>query len=129
MTSPVVQKFEELVLAAEALVADVERTREPEFEAVLRHVLAHPEYRSFFAERFPQILVAGGTDGALFEYCMHELRWAEVEDEVRRMMEAAASAGDRRLQFFLGSGPMECFQDEWRRGGTGYARFDGRGAR
>ena len=128
MARQVEKEFEELVIAAEALLDDLERSREPEFEAVLRHVLAHPSHRRFFADRFPQIVVAGDTDGALFEFCMHELRWPEVEDAVRRMMKAADRAGNRRLQFYLASGPLGCFQDEWRRGGTGYARFDEPGA-
>src|SRR5262245_22982673 len=98
-TPSAIEKFEELVDAAEALVDDLERDRGPEFEAVLSHVLAHLKERGQFSRRFIEILRSSTTDGDLFEYCMLELRWPEVERQVHAMMIDAEKAGNRRLQF------------------------------
>lgn len=118
-------KFNELVADAEALLEDLERAREPEFDAVLEHVLAHPELRDFFATRFVEILQSPETGGELFAFCMHALRWPEVDSRAQKMAIEAENAGDRRRQFWLGS-IRQCFHDSWSADGRSlYKRFGG----
>lgn len=117
-------RFDELVFAAENLVHELERWREPEFEAVLQHVLAYPEMRDVFADKFVELIMSPKTDGDLFEFCMHALRWPEVKARTLEIMIEAERAGNRRLQFWLGSA-LQCFEDIWSsQNRTGYKRFE-----
>ena len=63
-----------------------------EYESVLDHVLANPELRSDFAGAFVEIAYdpsLGPID--LVEYCMHCLRWEEVEAHFLDRLEAERS--------------------------------------
>jgi hypothetical protein len=123
MTTPaVIAEFDRLVGEADALIDDLERDREPEFEAVLAHVLSHPAERAAFARKFMEML-RSSMDSDLFEFCMHELRWPEVQSQVEAAMQEAANKGDHRLQFGLGS-VLPAFRDDWLDGrGGGYKRY------
>jgi hypothetical protein len=116
-------EFDRLVREAEGLLDDFERDREPEFEAVLVHVLTHPSGRQIFATKFMELLSWPSTDGDLFEFCMHELRWPEVRSRVAEAMQDAITRNDIRARDFLGHA-LSAFDDHWLDGqGGGYKRF------
>jgi hypothetical protein len=121
-TRDVIAEFDRLVGEAEALTDDLERDREPEFEAVLADVLAHPAERAALALEFIEML-RSSADSDLLEFCKHELRWSEAQGQVEAAMHEAANNGDRRLQFGPG-GVLPSFRDGWLDGrGGGYKRF------
>lgn len=124
MSNPaVVAEFDRLVRQSEGLLDDFERDKEPEFEAVLVHVLAHPSERQIFAIKFMELLSAPLTDGDLFEFCMHALRWPEVRSRVAEAMQEAIARNDIRARDFFGHA-LSAFDDHWLDGqGGGYKRF------
>lgn len=124
MSNPaVVAEFDRLVRQAESLLDDFERDREPEFEAVLVHVLANPSERPIFATKFIELLRAPPTDGDLFEFCMQALRWPEVLSQVAELVQGAVARNDIRARDFYGHA-LTSFDDQWLDGrGGGYKRF------
>ena len=121
-TRDVLAEFDRLVGEAEALTDDLERDREPEFEAVLADVLAHPAERAALALKLIEML-RSSADSDLLEFCMHELRWSEAQGQVEAAMQEAANNGDHRLQFGPG-GVLPAFRDGWLDGrGGGYKGF------
>ncbi len=109
--SMVVQKFYELAKEAERIDSEVyDEPTEPVFEAVLLHVLAHPEARSALSAAFLDI--AHDPNKAppdLIQYCMHVLRWGEVNDAISSWLETERSERVRHIfKKFIMS-----FDDNW----------------
>jgi hypothetical protein len=67
------------------------------------------------------------TDLELFEFCMHELRWPEVETRLADMQEAAVIASDRNTVFRIAR-VREVFDDDWS-GQSFFRRFGATDAR
>ncbi len=108
---PEIVKFFELALNAKR--ADDELRAEfsnVEYEAVLDHVLANPELRSDLVGAFLKIAYdpsLGPID--LVEFCMHYLRWEEVELSFLNRLETERSERARSaLRRLLGS-----FDQNW----------------
>lgn len=81
-----------------------------EYEAVLDHVLANPELRSDFASAFVEIAYdpsLGPID--LVEYCMHFLRWKEVEAHFLGRLETEQSERARSALRRL----LRSFDENW----------------
>lgn len=78
----VVEQFWALAKTAERIDSEqLETDVEPAFEAVLSHVLSHPEARPAFVEALLS-MAADPNKGPpeLIEFCMHALRWSELRD-------------------------------------------------
>ncbi len=99
-----------LIAVVVAFDEDLERETEPDFEAVLQHILAHPNCRPAAGDAL--LDSRSKTDGLLFGFCMHVLRWPEVQRGLQKMIEAAVDSNDRRAQFALES-IASCFEDNW----------------
>lgn len=124
--SQVTDEFDRLVREANALEGNPDAldqlSHEPVFEAALELVLANPDMRAEFAEKFVSMLQ--NDDLELFEYCMHELRWPEVKTQLQAAVrDAAGPPRDTRSEFFL-KGVLRAFGDDWS-GREFYKRFGG----
>ena len=81
-----------------------------EYEDVLDHVLAHSELRSDFTEAFVKIVYDPSLGPLeLVEYCMHYLRWQEVEACFRSRLENESS---ERVRFVLRR-LLRAFAEDW----------------
>lgn len=119
-TTDVVRRFFELALEAERIDSQcLEEPVEPAFEAVLSHVLAHPESRVDLANAFVQVVSHPNLGPPeLVQYCMHVLRWVEVR---QRLSDWLDSDGSERVRHVLRKLLMS-FDDDWY-GADLYARF------
>lgn len=120
--SAVTQKFFELALEAERIDSEcLEQPIEPALEAVLSHVLAHPESRVELADAFIQIAHGQGMGPPeLIEYCMHALRWGEVK---QHLIDWLATEPSERVRHYLRNLLMS-FDDDWYHADM-YVRFGG----
>jgi hypothetical protein len=81
----------------------------PVFQAVLDHILAHPEHRSVHVEVFRRIIFGhrGITDD-LVRFCMATLQWPEVAESVRaRMSEEIHNSEYESLEQILRAYPTK----------------------
>jgi hypothetical protein len=128
-TSQALAGFDRLVQQADALEGDENElnqlAHEPVFEAALELVLAHLELREAFARKFVDML--DKNDWELFEYCMHELRWLEVQAHVEDRVRIAADPRQRRdlSDERRWRGVLSAFSDGWSGGDGYYKRFGG----
>lgn len=107
----VAKQFWELVNLARAVhEEDWQQDSEPYFEQLLEFVNANPSARNDFAKLFFE-----GLDGPeyipidLMEYCMHELRWPEVQQGVEGRLQDSPSERSRYLLSRL----LSAFDDDW----------------
>jgi hypothetical protein len=104
--------------ASEAEDTELDRYLEPEYSSVLDHIIAHPEYRKQFGtEMLKMADFPGDISAQLVEYCMHELRWPEVEAAARVKLAAAEDPRSRSVFEHI----LESFQDGW--DDEGYERW------
>lgn len=117
--SDVLKKFYTLcAIASEAEDAELDRYLEPEYSTVLDHIIAHPEYRKTFGnEMLRMVDFPGDISAQLVEYCMHELRWPEIEAAARVKLAAAEDPRSRIVFEHI----LESFQDDW--DDEGYERW------
>ena len=115
----VVKIFRDLCLqASQAEDAELNRFLETEYSAVLDYVIRHPTWRNEFGSEFIRMVTFPGTISAeLVEYCMYELRWPEVAEAARSMMNT--SDDPRNISVF--EHILESFQDDWDK--EGYERW------
>lgn len=109
-SNPVVRRFFLLAAEAERIDASLDQPVEPALEAVLAHVLAHSEARAEFASAFIEIArdpIKGPPE--LIGYCMHALRWAEVQDGLQSWIGKEES---ERVRHVLRS-MLQSFEDDW----------------
>jgi hypothetical protein len=115
----VLQKFFELALRAEQIASEMVEPVDHALDAVLLHVLSHPELRQEFGHAFLQVARDPSKGPAeLVEYCMHTLRWPEVRKELSAWLEAESS---ERVRHIL-RGLLMAFEDDWRHSNL-YARY------
>lgn len=117
----VVARFYELAAEAERVDSASEQPLEPAMDAVLAHVVAHPEAREAFRRAFVEIIrdpQRGPPE--LVEYCMHALRWPEARSELAHWLESESS---ERLRHVLRKVVM-AFDDDWPHAKL-YSRFGG----
>jgi hypothetical protein len=89
-------------------------------EAVLLHVLAHPESRRELAETFLEVARDSNKGPPeLVQYCMHALRWPEVKQELVRRLETEKSERVRHVLRKL----VMSFEHDWY-DADAYARFN-----
>lgn len=120
--SAVIQRFFDLALDASRIESECyELPIEPAYEAVLCHVLAHPESKSEFIDAFIEIAHDPGlAPPQLIEYCMHELRWDDLRRYFSSWLEYERSERIRHvIRKFL-----KAFDDDWPDAGS-YTRFGG----
>ncbi len=106
-------EFDRLVREADRLEEDIFAPlpdREAVHKAALELVLQHPEMRSQFAAKFGEML--GTHELELFEYCMHELRWADVKVQLEAVVRDADEREDIRARDYF-AGAMTAFTDKW----------------
>ena len=106
-------EFDRLVREADRLEEDIFTPlpdREAVHKAALMLVLQHPEMRSQFAAKFGKML--GKHDLELLEYCMHELRWADVRAQLEAVVRDADEAEDIRARDYFARA-MSAFTDRW----------------
>jgi hypothetical protein len=83
---------------------------EPPMRAVLDFVLANPHMRSEFASDFMTMLEDSNLGPwELIEYCMHTLRWPEIEAEAIRQIRTNE---DPRVHSVM-SHILHAFADDW----------------
>jgi len=118
--SSVLQKFFELAAEAERIDTELmDEPVEPAFEAVLSHVLEHPEARTEIAKAFLQIACDPDKGPPeLIQYCMHALRWDEVKNQLVDWLNQEKS--ERVRQVFKKI--LIAFDDNWYDADS-YARF------
>lgn len=118
--SDVIYKFFELSAEAERIDSEIiAEPVEPEFEAVLRHTLAHPESRKFFITAFLEMARDSHLGPPeLIQFCMHALRWEEVKIELAAWLEKETSERVRHILRKL----LLAFDDDWY-DADAYARF------
>ena len=118
-TDDVVGRFWELTQEADRVDStELETDIEPWLEAVLSHVLRHPEAKGQFVKSFMDLLREDRGPTELVEYCMHALRWPEVKAEVAAWLESEKS---ERVRHAL-RGVLRAFDDDWHVASS-YARF------
>lgn len=118
----ILNKFFELAVESERVDSEeLDAPVEPSFEAVLAHVLAHPQARSEFADAFVRIArepALGSPE--LIQFCMHALRWDEVRESFVRWLMREQSERVRHVLRKI----LESFGDDWRDAGM-YVRYGG----
>lgn len=116
----IVGHFFDLAAEAERIDADLNGDAEPAMEAVLLHVLAHPQARRELAEAFLEVARDPNKGPPqLVQYCMHALRWSEVKQELVRRLETEQSERVRHVLRKL----LMSFDDDWY-DADAYARFN-----
>lgn len=108
-------EFEQLRLAAisadEASLGDC-RALEPSLLGMLRLVLANPELRGFFVNRFSEIAVGKiPAPPELVPFCMRELRFPEVAQAVRAHFDALYAAGEHARYMNYCSHVIKAYED------------------
>ena len=84
---------------------------EPLLADLLEYVLAHPECHPALVEKFTAVVedLPRGAD-ELLEYCMHELRWPSIRDQLESCKEAAR---DNPSKFLRYARLLYAFEDDW----------------
>ncbi len=59
------------------------RKAEPYYVEILDLIKAHPEYRAKFVKEFLSILSSGNAPWELIQFCMRELQWEEIKNEIK----------------------------------------------
>lgn len=82
---------------------------EAEVAAVVDYIQANPECREAASRLFIEQVQRSAGCIEVLEYCMHELRWPEVEEAVRDHL---AASEDWRVKTAL-AGVLAAFADDW----------------
>ena len=120
-TTSLLAQIHALINEVNRVDSELETPIEPALENVLEFILNHLESRAEFAILFLQI-ARDNTIGPpeLFEYCMHELRWPEVKNELVAWLVIEKS---ERIRHAL-KNMLMAFDDDWWHANL-YFRFGG----
>jgi hypothetical protein len=94
---------------------------EPALLDILNFVKAHIESRSVLEDAFIELSRSKGVPVEILEFCMHELRWSKVRDEVES---AIRGSTDLREQQAL-ERVLTAYSDDWEDADL-YAYYHGR---
>lgn len=111
-------RLDDLLREAAVVDDDLFADSEPSFAAVLNFLIEHPELRPAAAERFIRgLLNDPAIPPELIEYCMFELRWSEVQQAAKDLVQSVGIREQAVLKGIIGS-----FSDRWY-GKTAYRRW------
>ncbi len=83
---------------------------EPEMAKFLHAVNAHPEERPFVSEMFKQSLTQPGAPWEFVQFCLHGLRWPEVQE----FLQASRSRDIDNLRARpIWEHLLDAFKDDW----------------
>lgn len=84
---------------------------EPQLLEVLTHLKDYPDYRAKFVEKFIEML-HGKFPSAyeVIEFCMRELQWPEILDEINRLLPAQSDPRNTAVLEEI----ARVYEKEWR---------------
>lgn len=109
----------DFLIDVQRIAAGVDQV-EPLLDDLLDSIIKFHECRTAISGRFFEMTLNIDADKVeILQFCMHALRWAEVEEYARRRLAAETFVGKRRLYERL----IESFSDAWPEREL-YARYD-----
>ena len=89
------------------------RKAEPYYVEILKLIKMHPEHRAQFVKEFLSILNLGNAPWELIQFCMRELQWGEIKNEITiEKQEELSGNHDWRINSVLDH-ILEVYEKKW----------------